>query len=72
MRREAVVVVTEDAEVIASLVRIGCAATAASPIPATAAVEQMRRNRMLKIGSAFLDELDPHQDTPLTLFEESA
>lgn len=71
MRREAVVVVTEDAEVIASLVRIGCAATAAFPFAPTNALGQVRRNRMLKIGSAFLDELDP-QDAPLTLFEESA
>lgn len=62
MRREAVVVMTDDAEVIASLVRVGCAAIAASPVSWSDAVGQMRRDRMLRIGRAFLDEVDPQED----------
>ena len=61
MTRDAVVVLTDDAAVIADLVRIGAAATAARSIPATDAVEQMLRARSLKIAQAFLDELEPEE-----------
>ncbi len=57
-----VVVSLDDAPAIASLVRMGCAAYAALPIPATAAVDQMRRERALQIGRAFLDTVDPHDE----------
>ena len=62
MTREAIVVWTEDASVLADLVRIGCAAIAADSIPATAAVDEMRRRRILRVGAAFLDEIDPYED----------
>lgn len=55
------VVLTDDAEVIAHLVRVGCAATAA--MPSEGAVHEMHRMRALRIGRQFLDELDPHDDS---------
>jgi ABC-type transporter Mla maintaining outer membrane lipid asymmetry permease subunit MlaE len=61
VNRTGIVVLTEDAPVIAALVRVGCAATAA--MGAAGAVEQMRKNRALRIGRAFLDELDPDEET---------
>ena len=63
MRRTGVVVVTDDVEVIASLIRVGCAAIQASPISATDGVGMMRRQRLLKIGSAFLAELELDEET---------
>lgn len=62
MKRDAVVILTDDAEVIADLVRVGCAAIAALPIRSTDAVGQMRRDRRLRIGAAFLDELQPENE----------
>ena len=53
-------IVTEDAAVISALLRVGCAATAAMDV--TGAVDQMRKDRALRIGRTFLDELDPHTD----------
>lgn len=64
MNRDAVVVLTDDAQVLAALVRVGCAATAAAPLATTDAVGQMRRARMLSIGHAFLDEVDPPEPDP--------
>ena len=60
MNRTGIVVITEDAQVIADLVRVGCAATAA--MSSGGAVDEMRRMRALRIGSAFLDDLDPIND----------
>lgn len=60
MRRTGIVILTTDAQVIANLVRIGCAATAA--MPSDGAVGEMRRRRALEIGGRFLDELDPIDD----------
>jgi hypothetical protein len=45
----------QGARVVADLVEVGMAALAAFPIPSTAAVENMRRARMLAIGAAFVD-----------------
>ena len=61
MNRTGIVVVTDDAQVIADLVRVGCAATAA--MSSGGAVNEMRRLRALRIGREFLDELDPTNDT---------
>ena len=57
--RVAVVVVTEDADVIADLIRVGMAALAAFPVASTDAVAGMRRDRVLGIGAAFVAEIDP-------------
>jgi hypothetical protein len=64
VNRDALVVLVDDADAVAALVRIGCAATAASPLASTDGVGLMRRQRLLRIGQAFLDEIDPEDDTP--------
>lgn len=61
MNRTGIVIVTDDAEIITQLVRVGCAAINA--MPSRGAIDEMRRRRMLRIGRQFLDDLDPDDDT---------